>query len=232
MIRTGIASIDDHLLGLGGFERGHLFEILGREAAGKTTLALQTIASVQKTGDVCAFIDGAHELDPKYAATLGVELRDLLVSQPDSGEQALEIIETLVRSSAVGLIVVDRFDALWSKPSTDEVEDGLHARHVATAMRKLCAAALKTRATVLFINRTTPPTGLFTAPTTSVGSNALKFYATARLEMRRVTASSVWIKTVKNKQTAPFRDARLALVGAAGLSEMPAAVAATTGVEG
>jgi len=209
----------DRALGVGGYPRGRLVEIFGPESSGKTTLALHAIAEVQKTGGLAAFIDAEHALDIHYARGLGVATDDLLVSQPDTGEQALEILEMLVRSGAVDLLVVDSVAALVPRAEIEgEMGDshmGLQARLMSQAMRKLTGQVGRQMATVLFINQIRQKIGvMFGSPETTTGGNALKFYATVRLDIRRIGAvkkgneilgNRTRVKVVKNKLAPPFR---------------------------
>jgi recombination protein RecA len=220
IIPTGSIGLN-RALGIGGFPRGRVVEIFGPESSGKTTLALHAIAEAQKAGGVSAFIDAEHALDIRYAAKLGVKVDDLLVSQPDSGEQALEIVETLVRSGGVDLLVVDSVAALVPKAEIEgEMGDahmGLQARLMSQAMRKLTSHVSRNLATVMFINQIRQKIGvMFGNPETTTGGNALKFYASVRLEIRHIgtvkkgeelVGSRVRVKVVKNKMAPPFRAA-------------------------
>ena len=210
----------DLALGIGGFPRGRIVEIFGPESSGKTTLALHAIAEAQKTGGICAFIDAEHALDVNYARALGVELDQLLVSQPDSGEQALEICETLVRSGSIDILVLDSVAALVPRAEIEgEMGDahmGLQARLMSQAMRKLTAVASKSKTTMLFINQLRQKIGVvFGNPEVTTGGNALKFYASVRVEVRRmspikdgdkVVGNRTRVKVVKNKMAPPFRE--------------------------
>ncbi len=205
----------------GGYPKGRIIEIYGPESSGKTTLALHAIAEIQKQGGQAAFIDAEHALDPSYARKIGVNTSDLLISQPDNGEQALEICETLVRSGAVDLVVVDSVAALVPQAEIDgdmgDAQMGLQARLMSQAMRKLTGIISKTKATVIFINQIRMKIGvMFGNPETTTGGNALKFYASVRIDIRRigqikkgedVVGSRTKIKVVKNKIAAPFRTA-------------------------
>lgn len=205
----------------GGYPKGRIIEIYGPESSGKTTLALHAIAEIQKQGGQAAFIDAEHALDPSYARKIGVNTADLLISQPDNGEQALEICETLVRSGAVDLVVVDSVAALVPQAEIDgdmgDAQMGLQARLMSQAMRKLTGIISKTKATVIFINQIRMKIGvMFGNPETTTGGNALKFYASVRIDIRRigqikkgdeVVGSRTKIKVVKNKIAAPFRTA-------------------------
>jgi recombination protein RecA len=219
VVPTGSIGLDI-ALGTGGLPRGRIVEIYGPESSGKTTLALHTIAEAQRTGGVCAFVDAEHALDVGYARKLGVRVEDLLISQPDCGEQALDIVEMLVRSQAVDVIVVDSVAALVPKAEIEgEMGDshmGLQARLMSQALRKLTGACAKGQTMVLFINQLRMKIGvMFGNPETTTGGNALKFYASVRLDIRRVGAlkdgeqvvgNRTRVKVVKNKLAAPFRE--------------------------